>query len=559
MGVVCSHQHDHLASGASRKKEEKALFPSSLMGKLVCLKTFMSSRNSRKERTIYFLFFFPLLLTTLISCANSGQAVVVQKMATPTKAATVAPCTDTNGSGSEGNPSQIAVKIDSACTIGTSQYASGLTQIDNSLDYPETTSQVRAANKITSLLTGTVTYQNTHIMGWGMPDPWPDPTTPDPTDWSGLDLSMHLALATGSQPVITLDEAPWWMKGEMLDDGSTQTLVQSDEWSGIAYRSRILDNKMDAWVHLVQSVARRYMVPPYNVRYFQVWNELKGYYNPLTNNFDYINNAGNPNGPFATHGYTYMYNRVYEALMSVATSLGIAPNDIKVGGPYVFMDAWSDKTQSTASAITGPFGTLDQRPLDTIQYWLQHKDGAGFIAFDGSAKTRDVSTLQTNPCKAAEVFGYVTSWIRSLDPTKYPGAKTLPIWMSEWFLGPYNGEQNFDYDNMVKTCAMIKFIVAGGGVALSWGGADDAALDMGLYTSDGTPHPWYWTMRSLKTDFAAGTKLYLTTVSDPNSVLALASDRNVLLVNKTSHTLTLAVRRKQVSLAPYAVTVVGYN
>ncbi len=120
---------------------------------------------------------------------------------------------------------------------------------------------------------------------------------------------------------------------------------------------------MDAWLHLVQRVAERYMAPPYNVRYFQVWNELKGYYNPGTNAYDYNSNPGNPNASTATNGYTYMYNQVYNRLMQVANELHIPDNSIKVGGPYVVMDTWASPNQSHLSNISKAYGIYDERSL----------------------------------------------------------------------------------------------------------------------------------------------------------------------------------------------------
>ena len=123
---------------------------------------------------------------------------------------------------------------------------------------------------------------------------------------------------------------------------------------------------MPEWLHLVQRIAERYMAPWYNVRYFQVWNELKGYYNPVTNAYDFTNTPGQPDGPNAFNGYTDMYNQVYETLMRTAQSLHIPQQDIKVGGPYVFITTFSSRNQSNPSTITKAYGTLDQRPLDII-------------------------------------------------------------------------------------------------------------------------------------------------------------------------------------------------
>jgi hypothetical protein len=102
-------------------------------------------------------------------------------------------------------------------------------------------------NNARSLLKPLAHYVNTHIMAWGVDDPWPDPAQSEPTNWGSLDYRMKLILATGAIPVITLAEAPWWMKGQLQPDGITRLLTQAEEWSDIAYAARVLDNKMNAW------------------------------------------------------------------------------------------------------------------------------------------------------------------------------------------------------------------------------------------------------------------------------------------------------------------------
>src|SRR6266567_9387144 len=124
------------------------------------------------------------------------------------------------------------------------------------------------------------------------------------------------------------------------------------------------------------------------------------------------------------HGYTYMYNQTYGRLMQVARSLGIVTESIEVGGPYVVMDTWSSSAQqSNPSHITKAYGTYDQRPLDVVQYWLQHKAGAGFITVDGGNGNKDNINI-TDPFTASEKFANVTQWIILLDDTLYPGAAT---------------------------------------------------------------------------------------------------------------------------------------
>lgn len=452
------------------------------------------------------------------------------------------------------------VTIDLGSSAAPSQFSPGFSYVDTSLDYPAGTNDRDAVNNARTLLRGLARYINTPLMAWGVDDPWPDPTQNEPTNWRSLDERMKLILATGGIPVITLAEAPWWMKGQLQPDGTTTLLTRADEWANIAYTSRLLDNKLDAWLHLVQRVAERYMVPPYNVRYFQVWNELKGYYNPLTNAYDYTTSRGNPAAPVAQHGYTYMYNRVYARLMQVAEALHIEPASIKVGGPYVVMDSWSSVSQSNPSTISKAYGTYDQRPLNVVQYWLQHKAGAGFITVDGGNRNKDHIDV-ADPFAAAEKFADVTRWIRALDNQVYPGARTLPIWWAEWYASPYATPSDARYDNAVKSYAMIKLLEAGGAVALSWGspGNDPASADLWTPTTigGGQPFPWYSSLKALSDYFPPGTALYSTVVSLPGAVEALASAKKIMLVNKLHKLLLVSINRHAIQLAPYQVSVIN--
>lgn len=460
-------------------------------------------------------------------------------------------------------PPPISVHVDLSTPIGTSAFSPGLTHVDTTLTpYGNDTT---AVNNVKSLIRGAIPYEATPIMAWGVDDPWPDPSQAEPSNWATLDSRVQLIQETGGIPVLTLGEAPWWMKGQLQAGGTTYQLTQADEWSSIAYSSRILDNKMDAWLHLVQRVAERYMAPPYNVRYFQVWNELKGYYNPMLNNYDYTNSSGNPSGPNAMHGYTYMYNQVYQRLMSVADELHIAQASVKIGGPYVVMDTWSTMRQSNPSSITTAYGTFDQRPLDVIQYWLQHKIGAGFITLDGGNNNKDNINL-TDPFTASQKFADVTRWIRSLDNSIYPGAATLPIWWAEWYAAPYTDTANDTYNNAVKSYAMIELLKAGGAVPFSWGGTGEGTQSSGLWTTTrmnasnrGRALPWYYSYKDFRNDFPSGTILYNTLVSAPNSIEALASSNMLMLVNKTASNLLVDVDGTFLTLTPYQVVVLNQH
>ena len=449
------------------------------------------------------------------------------------------------------NFANVIVKVNKNKPLVSSNFSPGMTSTNTSLFDPWEGNNHAAVQSAMGLISHGLSFVNVHIMAWGAEDPWPDPSKSEPDNWESLDRKMQLALSTNTISVITLCEAPWWMKGRLNADGSTTLLTSDDDFGEIAYESRILDNKMDAWLKLVQRVAERYMVAPYNVRYFQVWNEFKGYYNPMTNNWDVSTSPGDPSGPNATHGYTYMYNRVYTTLKAVASEKGIDPAAIKVGGPYATMDTLSSVSQSHPSSLSRPYGVFDQRSLNEVTYWLKNKVGADFITVDGSDKNDD-GIAKTDAFTATEKFADVVTWIRSLDERIYPGAKTLPIWWAEWYADPASLAARAS-DNAVKSYAMIQLIKAGGSVALAW---DSAALWTPTARSGGgQPLAWYYSYKAFKDDFGPGTIIYRTSVSS-SQVEVLASPRKTMLVNKTDQTLSVAFDTVIVTLTPYQVSVI---
>ena len=198
-----------------------------------------------------------------------------------------------------------------------------------------------------------------------------------------------------------------------------------------------------------------------------------------------------------------------------------------------------------------------------IEYWLQHKVGAGFITIDGSNTNKDNINI-TDPFTASEKFADVTRWIRSLDNNTYPGAATLPIWWAEWYAAPYTDTTNDAYNNAVKTYAMIQLLKAGGAVPFSWGGAGEGTQSSGLWTNTGyniayrgQALPWYYSYKNLHNDFPAGTLLYNVTVSAPTSIEALASSSMLMLVNKTATNLAVNADGTVLTLSPYQVLVIN--
>ena len=479
----------------------------------------------------------------------------------------------------------ITVSVDPSQSIGTSRYAAGISHMDTSLQHANSGAETSAKTVVAQ----STSVQNTHILAWGTSNPWPDPTQPGPTNWHSLDYRVQMARDTGGMPMITFAQAPWWMKGELMRDGSTRLIPNAQgEWEPYTYNTsvtdyrgvrypagyvsphpyatRILDSQMSKWLLLVQRTAERYMAAPYNVRHFQIWNELKGYYNPSLIRWDYEIKTGDTAGYQAKHGYTYMYNQVYQRIKQVARNMGIPESEVKVGGPYVFFKTWSDRSAGGFAATepllqNKPYGTYDQRDADVIKYWLKNKTGAEFIVWDGGTKNREGTNL-VDPYTASEKFRDQILWLRSLDPNQYPGANTLPVSQAEWYAFPYNTSDPRQH-NSVKTFAAMHFIRAGGWLTMLWGGEQRPApdIDPSLYTETdnsggGQPLPWAASYQALKTHFSAGTVLLKVTQSS-NDIGVLASALKTMLVNKTGNTLSVAVNGVGVTLNPYEVKLIN--
>ncbi len=426
----------------------------------------------------------------------------------------------------------ITVSIDRTKAIGTSSLLVGTTLVESTL---EPSSDAEAVQRAKAHLTSATVHQNQHLMAWGAEDPWPNPSDPDPTNWKSLDRRIQLIIDTGGLPVITLCEAPWWMKG----------ISQADEWATVSYERRVRDDYVMAWVRLCRRTAERYSVAPYYVRYFQVWNEMKGYWNPTTNTYNSGMRAVTRQD--YSHGYTYMYNLVYDALKAVNPA-------IQVGGPYVVMDSWSDRaTMSHPSQISGPYGTLDQRPLDVIADWLQKKRGAEFITVAGTTANEDDVRL-VDAFTATQKFADIATWIAQ--------RTDLPLWWAEWRATDVP-TRDLRFSNALMAMSLLQMVLKNVTVALLWQPEADAlgvSHPQGLWTdtrlsNGGQATPYHATQQLFKMYFGIGTTLYHVAVSSPQ-VRALASGIKTLLINTVNERLSVSVNNTVVTLEGYEVRLV---
>lgn len=403
----------------------------------------------------------------------------------------------------------VRITIDRSAPLTVSRLELGITHTQNDLDSGaanrETVSQVK------EMCAAACRFQVEPIMGWGADNPEPSPGI---YNWETLDRRMALIRSMRAIPVMTFCAAPDWMKGG--EAGKT-------DWSKIEVAP--VPAHFADFAALAKEVARRYP----DVRYFQVWNEFKGFWDTKGNNW----NAAR---------YTEMYNLVYSALKSVSPA-------IKVGGPYLVLEGTgTDPAQWWGAEPISP------RNRQVLDYWLKHKRGADFIVLD-----RSVLDTIHDPNRYTEqqampltrYFGDIVRQVRAMTD--------LPIWWAEVYGG---GSSDLDFTAAQFASIYRHMAVTGADQhAFLWGPLAEEGSGYQLFTrldrpDGGRPTPHYRVFRAFHDDFRPGTQLVKAASSSPD-IEVLASARNTLLINKRAQPVVVALDGTRLTLSRYEVRVLN--
>ena len=193
----------------------------------------------------------------------------------------------------------------------------------------------------------------------------------------------------------------------------------------------------DDFARLAATVAKRYPT----VKHFMVWNEFKGFWNP----------AQQPLGRRGLHRALQQGLRRAEG--------GRTRTSRSAGRTW--RSASYAKNEQGLGAVQGAWGVVDQRDLDAVEYWIEHKKGADFIVVDGSSPTKDAGLIP-DEFAALGKFGAITSWLRQK-------SGDMPVWWAEWYVEPRG--QRLDRGAAalaVQTAAMMEFATSGVTTALYW-------------------------------------------------------------------------------------------
>ncbi len=396
------------------------------------------------------------------------------------------------------------VVVDRSQVLMVSKLELGWTWTHIGLDDPKADPQ--AVARATALLLETQpAWQNTHIIGWGVGNIHP---APGEYVWDSLDARIERMRKLDIPIVITLCTAPGWMK------------VKGNTWN---MEDRPREEYLDAFAQLCVQVAKRYP----DVRVYQIWNELKGYWSNAKDNWD-------------IESYTVLYNKVYDALKAHDSTL-------KVGGLYT-------KISGTGSARLGYQGPLVYMPIGTkdthvVTYWLNNMSGADFICVDRGTN----SYHDKNAYSAFELIGLTD--VFSKTGTDLRQWTQLPIWWSEYY-----GTKGDDENLAAGFASIYRHMILGhASVALCWN-PFEGEVATHLFTSlrnpdGGQPLPHYYAYKAIAHHFGKGKTLYQTS-SSTDRIEVLASNTATMLINKYDVHANVSLDGKRFKLKPYEVRLI---
>ncbi|MBX2817153.1 MAG: T9SS type A sorting domain-containing protein [Saprospiraceae bacterium] len=211
---------------------------------------------------------------------------------------------------------------------------------------------------------------NIHLYGWGSLWPFPDGQAGEFDEGQIIDSRIQAAVDDGQEVMITIATAPSVFR------------LSGEPWN---LEERVSPEHEDAFVERV----KEFLEPRGDIRYVQIWNEFKGYWNAQLNRWD-------------QEGYTLFYNKVYAAVKEVRP-------DILVGGGYMAARERGFGFDSTYNEVL-----VDKRDMSAMHYWMKNADGFDAICIDGDF--------------APSSYPQLTDYLRSLEV-----ANNKPIWWSEFY------------------------------------------------------------------------------------------------------------------------------
>jgi hypothetical protein len=284
----------------------------------------------------------------------------------------------------------------------------------------------------------------------------------------------------------------------------------------------------DDFATLCVEVAKRYP----QVRYYQVWNEFKGFWSKEKNAWD-------------VELYTEFYNKVYTALKAHDKTL-------HVGGFYLVVSGTGSKLPGVDTGLA-----ILPKERRLFEYWIKNKVGADFICVDKGIKDYHDKNVYTPD----QLLGYTDSYERV--GKQIHEMCDLPIWWSEYY-GIGGTKQGVTVEQQTVGFASVynHMILGGSNVGFLWnpcqGEVSHAMVTDVREVDGGKELPHARLMAIINQYFGKGTCIYPVTSSD-SYVEALVSSTHALLINKKNVPITVRFEGKDFELPAYGFERINRN
>jgi len=408
-------------------------------------------------------------------------------------------------------------------------------------------------------------FDNTHIQSFGptyiTTDINGNPTNLD--DPGKLTEAVNKVTEVG-EGVITFCSAPNWMKDTPVKGDPTAT--PGTTVTDIA----VLPEYEDAYATLCADIAQKYP----QVKYFQVWNEMKGLNNKNLESYE-----PNQKGRWDYERYTRFYNKIYEKVKAVRP-------DAQIGGFYQGMpNDGSGEILGIPDGVTNGRPNNVGMPLDAntaygINYFLENCDGLDFFCIDRSivtfnnpqkGKLTDVQVMKLTPVWET----YINEIIKSLANDAGGKFKDVPVMFSEYYgsingfasygqgdIGTVSGGADIPQYSACQFASIYNHILRGSSGhdigMLLWTENENIpmnAIFTNVFDQDGgQPLPAYWMMMAYKNWFNHSQLCQTTSTSDDIEVIAGLNA--AMIINKRNTPVTVNVNGKGIALNAFGLALI---
>lgn len=305
-------------------------------------------------------------------------------------------------------------------TIGTST----IKTTTNRLGWTSVHSQDRGGTTKAKLATAAY-VQNQHLIGFGS-NVDPQPGDGSPYNWSFMDSTFGFPTsATGyfsvaQERCLTICGAPPHMRSPKVPGQWDPTGVRSGaQLTSLSEYIPPNSSWFQEYANLAAAFALRYP----HVKYFQVWNEMKGFYiaSPYGGASIVPAGSGLPQQSGGTsnrwwmEGYTAMYNKIYTAIKTVRP-------DAVIVGPYCVLNGfnWDQSSDWADDAFPydyqGAWGYGDKKVLSLLEYFIRCCTGCDALCYDYRNQTKDSgSPVYYNPASVPASPAPSNIWITNPD------------------------------------------------------------------------------------------------------------------------------------------------